>query len=508
MRFKFLFGFVLSLFLSQQMTAQNTSDAVYTPQASDGAKFYSEFAGTSPKTTFELGEPIFVQFLFKQKVTERLQSGEQVRAGVYKNGKRIAVQLFKPDDEVLAIYFSETYSLDLPIMLDVASFNKVRSFKEADLTDRILCLMTYTLEGMYDDMFFQTFGRLGVGNHALKAVLEVGKVEEVKGRKIFVPRTVIASGDFTLKATQSQMEAYREEVLEKMYGEVLRKEFRTAFASFKDKGVGELHKKYMNKVVFSNKPVDGSSDAGFKNSFTSAEDVYMGAFLPKSVGNLFAEIGCSPQADYSATFYLDGKEAFVANGGMPVGDGTTFTVPYGSPVPNKSSLKDNSMTLNFAWMVWNMPAGKHKIKVEFYLNPCHMHKTELDDTERDGILLGTGEFDFTLSEADRVPFAKARAQKLPALGDAGIAAEARKASGAIFASTYGPWDIRLDAFGRNRQKVIDGYISKKITEKNYILLPVRFAKDWTGSDWGALYVTPEITGGSPLDIPSCNILSK
>lgn len=397
--FKFILTTFISSFLFQLASSQGTSDAVYEAPSSNTTKFYKEMAGTSPTNTFVLGEPVYAQFLFTEKPAEQIPSDEHVRATVMCNGIVLAYQDFKQNDEVLAVYLAETYSLDINVIATSASFKEIKGLTEASLTDRKLSIMTYFIEGLYRDMFVALSGKLFEGSYTMKVSLDCGKEEwdNEQQQQIFKISKTFSSGEFTMKVTRDQIDKYRKDMLTN-FGEVI----NANFARIKDEGV-KGGGQNLNKVMFANSAITESSSS-FKSSFGGlSEGIYSRVYLPQSVYNMSADLGVGGKIrSYDIVYYMDGKYITSLTKDMSDADLKSKTSWELSVAPAEVNDDNQAVVYNFAKALVKASVGKHRFKVVLrvnYLNTWNAGMNESAD-------IATGEFDLNVTESDKTALLK------------------------------------------------------------------------------------------------------
>lgn len=388
-------------FVGGGLFAQASSDAVYEQPSSNTAKFYNEMAGTNASNSFTLGEPVYVQFLFTEKPS--IPSDEHVRASVSSNGITFAIQDFKPGDEVLAIYFAETYSLDLNVLATSASFKDIKGLTEATLTDRKLSIMTYFIEGLFRDMLITASGKLIEGNYNMKVALESGKEvwDATQGKQVFNASKTFSSGEFSLKVTKDQIESYRKDMLTN-FGEVILRNF----ARVTDDGIkGDAHKQNLNKIVFSNTAItDNASSSSFKTSFGGlSEGIYSRVYLPLSIHNISANLGVSAMVNsYSVSYYLDGK--YISSLWLePTAELLKSRTSWEIGVAPINVTEENMPEVyNFAKALVKASAGKHTFKAVISINYLNTWNANIAESQQ----LAAGEFELNVTEADKTNLLK------------------------------------------------------------------------------------------------------
>ncbi len=389
--------------IGSSLFAQNTSDAVYEAPSSNTAKFYNEMAGTNPVTSFSLGEPVYVQFMFTEKPTGQIPSDEHIRASVTCNGLTLAYQDFKAEDEVLAIYFAETYSLDLNILATSASFKDIKGLTEATLTDRKMSIMTYFIEGLFRDMFITLSGKISEGTYKMKVSLESGKEEwdSELSKQVFKSGKTFSSGEFSLKVENDQIDTYRKDMLTN-FGEVINEKFKKTG----DNGIkGDAHKQNLNKIVFSNAVIgDNAASSSFKTSFGGlSEGIYSRVYLPQSIHNMSADLGVAGTiTSYDVAYYLDGKYITTLSTDLLDETAKSRTSWEIGVAPMEVTETNMAAVYNFAKALVKASAGKHKFKAVMsidYLNTWNASISEVKE-------IATGEFELNVTEADKTNLLK------------------------------------------------------------------------------------------------------
>jgi len=387
------------LFLSQFTKAQGTSDAVYEAPASNTTKFYKEMAGSNSTNNFVLGDPVYAQFLFTEKPAGQIPSDENVRASVMCNGITLAYQDFKQDDEVLAIYLAETYSLDINVIATSASFKEIKGLTEASLTDRKLSIMTYFIEGLYRDMFIALSGKLFEGSYLMKVSLDCGKQEwdNNQQKQVFKVSKTLSAGEFTMKVAKDQIDKYRKDMLTN-FGEVI----NANFAKVKDEGV-KGGGQNLNKIMFASSAI-GESSSAFKNSFGGlSEGIYSRVYLPQSVYNMSADLGVAGNIkSYDIIYYLDGKYVTSLTNDLSDADLKLKTSWEMSVAPAEVNDINQAEVYSFAKALVKASAGKHTFKVVLRVNYLNTWNAGISETAD----IATGEFELNVTEADKITLLK------------------------------------------------------------------------------------------------------
>jgi len=392
---------ILSATLLTNTWAQGTSDAVYTPQSSNTAKFYKTIVGQDATSNFTLGDAVFVQFLFTEHPI--VPEGEHTRVTVSSNGKTIAFQDFKSDDALLPVYFSDTYSFDLNVIANSDAFNKIKSITEATATDRSFSVLMNFPAGLYRPMMLAAFGKMMEGSHTIKVALETGKdvYDEKTFTNNFVGSKVFSSVEFTLKVTNDNIETYRKDILTN-FGDVI----NTAFLRVNDNGVkSDIHKQNLNKIVFSNTTItDASSSSSLKTSFSSLNDgIYGKVFLPRSIYNYGANGGRAGDiTSYDLEYYLDGQYVTTLNIAVDESKRKSNTSYDLGIAPTEITETNQAEVYNFAKTLVKAKPGNHKFKVVVSINYLNYFEANNRETAE----IATGEFDLNVVESEKMALLK------------------------------------------------------------------------------------------------------
>lgn len=257
-----------------------------------------------------------------------------------------------------------------------------------------------------------------------------------------------------------------------------------------------LHKNNVGKIVFSNEKITKTTDdvSKVKTSFSSfSGGIYSRMYLKESMRNLYAEYGNGKdiaESYYRLYFYVDGASDYACYEDSKLSQDETHKMTNWmivfAPLNNDDYEYDVECVNRFAYVMSELKAGKHKIKV--------VAKTFYDNDQE--VEMASGEFEITITDADRDAFVKKYGAQLPSKGllanDTKLAAEVKKLAGASAIDVRCPnvWEDRKDAWGTITHRTTIVYYSYK--DKNgrgkadtFMVKQVKFANGWgeTTSDF-------------------------
>ncbi len=274
-----------------------------------------------------------------------------------------------------------------------------------------------------------------------------------------------------------------------------------------DEGItGDVHQSNIKKIVFSTSKISKESpnSSSFKNSFTTADNIYGRVFLDQSLDNAANDIGRISQAtDYSYRITVSGHNypEFIDNQyviqmkGEIYESWTTFELglnPASSDVKSYRSLDYYSL---FWKHIYYLPEGSFDVKIElvFDVPEDREHKFGAEQ------ILAEGSFNINVKNSDKPALGKKLCDPLPnggGLNSSTHTAQMIKLTTGKWPGqtpkkaivTSDAWNVHKDYLGNILDRTFTGVIVVKHEKEDmYQVLDVSFIQKYQGGGkYGAL----------------------
>jgi hypothetical protein len=255
------------------------------------------------------------------------------------------------------------------------------------------------------------------------------------------------------------------------------------FEKIPDDGItNDLHKNNINKILFSNNKMDiNFSDASkVKTSFANlSAGIYGRVYLKESVRNMLANDGNGKDfggANLVMVYRVNGK-TYIASDNISKEDGLKKTSWGLTFVPNTPPNDEDNITKTFVYIVSILPAGKHKIKMQYRLAPGAI---PLDET----MLLGEGEIEVNIAIPDRDAVGKKYGNTFTgnSLPEADFVAAVKKQYPGL-AHKFTKMEIYKNALGQVAYRLSRVTVASKNPEGDYVATTHDIKQDFVGGKW-------------------------
>lgn len=273
------------------------------------------------------------------------------------------------------------------------------------------------------------------------------------------------------------------------------------FEKLPDDGIkNDFHQKNINKIVFTNNKIDANftDESKVKTSFANlAGGIYGRIYLKESVRNMLANDGNGKDfggSGLTMVYKVNGK-LYTVDDGISKEDGLTKTSWGLTFVPNTPAGNEDQITKTFVYITSILPAGKHKIKVQYRLPAGAV---PLDETK----MLGENEIEVNINIADRDAVAKkyGRTFQGNTLPEADYVALVKKQYVGL-AHRFSKMEIYRDALGQVAYRLSRVTVAYKNPEGEYLTMTYDLKQDFIKGKWsptisiykslGTEYVPPQ-----------------
>jgi len=255
------------------------------------------------------------------------------------------------------------------------------------------------------------------------------------------------------------------------------------FEKLPDDGISnDFHKNNLHKIVFANNKIDANfADASkVKTSFANlSAGIYGRVYLKESVRNMLANDGNGK--DFGGTgltmvYRVNGK-TYVVDDNISREDGLKKTSWGLTFIPNTPADNQDKITETFVYVTSILPAGKHKIKVQYRLP---VGAVPLDEAT----LLGENEIEVNIAIPDRDAVAKkyGRTFQGNSLPEADFVAAVKKQYVGL-AHRFSKMEIYRDAFGQVAYRLSRVTVAYKNPEGEYLTATYDLKQDFIAGKW-------------------------
>jgi hypothetical protein len=453
--------------------------------------------GTTNETNFEPGDNIFLRFAFPKPVgemyAETMGMSDVPSTGSYV----IAIAKNQEDENPIIMYkanvFTSRYTkaddntMDFILQGSEELFKKMSDQGE-DVTSKYTfnSISSMSNNGLSEEWKRQT-ALFQVKNYEWEVMLVFVPYNSTDETKI----KMMCTAKFNYNVTNEN---------KKKISDGMNFYDKQRFEKTTDDGMTtEIHKNNVGKIVFSNEKMGKTFDdaSKVKTSFSNLSGgIYSRMYLKESMRNFLAEYGQGKDvADtrYSLYFYVDGATEYACFEDSKLSQTeshslTNWLIVF-APLNDEDFKYDVECVNRFAYVISELEPGKHTIKV--------IAKSQTDGDPASAKEIATGEFEITITAADRDAFVKKYGLQMPAKGllekDAKLLADVKIVSGkeAIDVRCPNVWEERKDAWGVVTHRVTLVAYSYKDEKGRCAQNTFMIKQPKTASGWGATNATVE-----------------
>lgn len=478
---------------SSSSSSSSTSTNATASVGSKGIKVSSptvimttEFGGSTNSTNFEPGQDIFVRFAFPKPIGNAYAESQGM-SDVPSTGSYYIVVAKNQEDENPIIMMqnnvftsrytkAEDNTMDFVLQGSDALFTKLEG-QGSDVTKAYTFNSIQTLANKsLSEEWKRQAGLFQVKNYEWEIML------------IFIPYNDDDESKVKLMCTQKFNYNVTADNKKKI-ADGMNFYDKQRFEKTPDDGMTTaIHKNNVGKIVFSNEKMTKTFDdaSKVKTSFSNfSGGIYSRMYLKESMRNLFAEYGNGKdisESHYRLYFYVDGASEYSCYEDSKLSQDETHKMTNWmivfAPLNKEDYEYDAGCVNRFAYVMSELKAGKHKIKV--------VAKSFVDNDNE--VELASGEFEINIADADRDAFVKKYGAQLPEKGllatDTKLAAEIKKlAPSAIDVRCPNVWEDRKDAWGTiTHRTTIVAYSYKdkngRGKQDTFMVRQVKFANGW------------------------------
>jgi hypothetical protein len=460
--------------------------------------------GTTHETNFEPGDNIFLRFAFPKSVGQEYADAMGMSDIPSTGSYVIAIAKNKEDENpiimstnnVFTSRYTEDNMMDFILQGNEELFKKFES-QDAEVTNTYTfnSISTMSTNGLSDEWKRQA-GMFQVKNYEWEVMLVFIPYNSDDESKI----KMMCSSKFNYNVTAEN---------KKKLADGMNFYDKQRFEKTPDDGMTTaIHKGNIGKIVYSNEKMTKTFDdaAKVKTSFASfSEGIYSRLYLKESMRNFYAEYGNGKDvagASYTLYYYVDGASDYscYSDGKLSKEEAMTMTnwLLVFAPKNDEDYKYDPETVHRFAYVMSELSAGKHKIKV--------VAKAQYSGDQESNTVIGEGEFEINVTVADRDAFVKKYGLKMPEKGllatDTKLLADVKIVAGkeAIDVRCPNVWEERKDAWGVVTHRVTLVAYSYKDEKGRGKQDTFMIKQPKSGSGWGATNATAEEKTWYGLDV--------
>ncbi|GAB4123870.1 MAG: hypothetical protein OHK0045_03970 [Raineya sp.] len=453
-------------------------------------EFATDYTFKNKKTSFEPGEDIFIRLITPKPMGEMFKEAFKMQDVPMSGAMAIAIAKDADDENPIVVtqypFFPNRYKDDkqfaITLQIDESKLEKLPSEAEGKVSFNSIQTLA---KGDVKLIWSQEVAKFTPKNYSWTIFFFYRKANSEDIAEA-------GSGVFTYNVTNENKQ--------KLIGGMNFYD-KERFEKLPDDGItNDLHKNNINKIVFANNKIDANfSDASkIKTNFANlSAGIYGRVYLKESVRNMLANDGRGKDfggAGLTMVYRVNGK-TYVVDDEISKEDGLKKTSWGLTFIPNNPADNKDKITATFVYVTSILPAGKHKIKVQYRLPAGAV---SLDQTA----LLGENEIEVNIAIPDRDAVAKkyGRTFQGNSIPETDFVAAVKKQYVGL-AHRFSRMEIYRDAFGQVAYRLSRVTVAYKNPEGEYLTATYDLKQDFVGGKWapsigihrslGTEYVPPQ-----------------